>query len=190
MVETIAAPSNSTEFEHYQKVYPGSLECLCSQVSLEYRAIIPQLDVESFHPICDSAFTKPAWISFLRTYAEFMMAQSSLDYRQWIISFFSLLQKLCSIARDQVSQTLLTFLSSSMVISRFNSFHQIRTAIEHDHHSPSERAADSVQANCWLDSCKSTRQYVVQCSVVELAVLREERQSKCRGSVGPSTSVV
>ena len=118
VVETINPPSNTAEYEYFREIYSDTLACPCSRISFEYNTIIPKLQVESFHPICNSSFLTPRWFDFLLPDTYHAWIFSNQDYNQWMAPLFQLIATLCSVVQDQLNHNLLTFLSSSMVINR------------------------------------------------------------------------
>lgn len=123
-MEKINPPSNSIEYVHFRQIYPATLECPCSGISIQYSTIIPKLEVESFHPICESSFITPDWMTFLRGDVYNPSDSSNQDFNQWIAPVFELLITLCSLARNQLNYTLLAFSSSSMIVNRLISAEQ------------------------------------------------------------------
>ena len=173
VVQTMDAPSNSTEYEHFRQIYPGTLECVCSRSSFTYNTIIPKLEVESFHPICSSIFVTPEWFDFLLPPMYLPTNSLNQNYDQWIVPLFRLLATLCSTARHQVNQNLLTFLSSSTVVNRLTSADQfeehLNTALTHlQQQIPAQFAqmVDSIrvsqQGNALISVFSSNWQYLVQ----------------------------
>lgn len=143
VVETINPPSNSTEYDYFRQIYPPTLECRCSRISFEYSTIIPRLEVESFHPICDSFFVSSDWSDLLLPDLYSPWYLSNQDYNQWIVPVFQLVATFCSVAQDQVNHSLMAFSSSSLVIDRLISAkqfeQQLNTIVTHlQQHIPTE----------------------------------------------------
>ena len=173
VVQTMDAPSNSTEYEHFRQIYPSTLECTCSRSYLPYNTIIPKLEVESFHPICNSSFVAYQWFNFLLPSMYFPTSWMNENYDQWIVPLFRLLATLCSTARDQVNQSILTFLSSSTVVNRLISAEQFEgqlntTITQLQQQIPAQFAqmVDSIrlsqQGNALISVFSSNWQYVVR----------------------------
>ena len=135
VVETIQPPHNATKYEAFRQQYGDTLECACTRISFEYQSLVPVLHVESFHPLCDSSFVGGQWLYYLVPTQDLPPYIPDKDFRQWMAAFFRLLASLCSAARDQLSYSLLTFLSSSTLINRlippFQFEEQLNTTLRH-----------------------------------------------------------
>lgn len=42
------------DYEELLILYPDSLQCPCTRISISYSAFVTKLDVQSFHPVCTS----------------------------------------------------------------------------------------------------------------------------------------
>ena len=117
VVETINPPSDAAEYEQLRGMYGDTLECPCSRISLEYNIMIPKLKVESLHPICNSSFVTSKWYA---NYASFfdITSKRRQDFARVLVPLFRLISALCSLARDQISNNLVSFLSSTRVVNR------------------------------------------------------------------------
>ena len=135
IVETMQPPNNATEYEVFRQQYGDTLECACTRISFEYKSLVPLLQVESFHPICNSSFVDGRWFTYFFRVQDIPSYIPNGDFRQWMLAFFSLIDSLCSAARDQINDSLSTFLSSSVVINQLVSSvqfeQQLNTTLRH-----------------------------------------------------------
>ena len=172
VVETIDGPSNSAEYESLRQRYGDTLECLCTRISLEYNVTIPKLEIESFHPVCNSSFTDPSLYNLLGVFFN-LQRKRNQDFREVILPFFRLIDTLCYLARNQTSYSLSTFLSSTTVINRLISAEQFKqqlnnTVTQLQQQIPAEFAQTlesirlSQQGNALISVLSSNWQYLVE----------------------------
>jgi hypothetical protein len=97
-------------------LYPDTLQCPCTRISIPYNTFINQLAVASFHPVCKINFVTGNWLYYYSDYTLYFPNWISLaDFRYWNPSFFRVLAMFCALAQDNVADSLLTFGSSTFI---------------------------------------------------------------------------
>ena len=119
--ETSLVPSQST-YEHLQSLYPDTLQCPCSNISMSYSNFTIQINA-TFHPVCSSVFVSSGWLTYFNIYTgSNLWWIQSRDFRKFGNLFFKLIQSLCSLANltviDAIGQfQLRSFISSEAMPS-------------------------------------------------------------------------
>ena len=119
------------EFRSLKKLYPESLSCPCSDISVPYSNFLT-LDA-NYHPVCTSDLVSQAWIDYNTDDASFPFYHY-LEYRRNAAFQFQLLATLCKRARQTGDDALTVFFRTNFVGSevvpqdRFES--QINSLIE------------------------------------------------------------
>lgn len=110
-IEQIMKPSIST-YENLMNSYPNSLQCPCSNISIEYQSfltIIPRM-----HEICSSDFILNEWIDYISRNIDPLQVDSS-DFRRTATGQFQLLASLCNLSQEVVNESLSTLLTSNFI---------------------------------------------------------------------------
>ena len=128
--ETILKPSELAYLQ-LESLYPSSLRCQCSQMSIDYDVILSIQPI--FHPICSSDLVSSAWMELLREnyrpppfgYADLLSMSGGM---------FQLLATFCEIVNKTVYDSLDTFLRRQIVTAEVLSkdlfTSQLSTAID------------------------------------------------------------
>jgi len=128
--ETILKPTED-QFNNLQQMYPSSLSCPCTVISVPYNTII---EIEPFyHQVCSSDMISQSWIDYYNNFQLFIFT-SSFDFRANAAYQFQLLATFCEQAQQTVNDSLQLFLQnqfvSSQVISQQIFRSQINESIE------------------------------------------------------------
>jgi hypothetical protein len=114
--ETSLVPSQST-YEHLQSLYPDTLQCPCSNISMPYSTFTVHLNA-TFHPVCSSVFVSSQWLAYFNIYTgSYVWWIQQHDFRKWGILFFKLIQSLCSLAESAVTDAIEQFQLRSFISS-------------------------------------------------------------------------
>ena len=106
----ISSPTLS-QFDQLSNEYPLTLSCSCSQINIPYNTFLsftPQ-----YHQICASDFTSQTWISSL--FNQNKTNYYPLDFRLSSSSQFQIIELLCRIASQSISDALLEFGMQKMI---------------------------------------------------------------------------
>lgn len=100
------------QFSSLQQLYPQSLSCPCSQISIDYRSFI---NVQyTFHPICQSIFVTSQWIEYLIAASQGVVRYAE-DFR-WTSRFtFQGLRALCELSNKSIAANLDVFYADRYV---------------------------------------------------------------------------
>lgn len=109
---TINNPSQVT-FERLQSMYPSSLQCPCSSISIPYGHIISIEPI--YHQLCSSMFISNEWIILLDNF--FRSYYMQLDFRATGTSIFQLLRTFCQTVQTSVQDALDVFNQIGLLIS-------------------------------------------------------------------------
>jgi hypothetical protein len=115
-IKTIETPSQA-KFSHYYSLYPSSLQCPCSSISIPYDFF---LTIEPrYHQMCSSDIVSSAWLSLLNLnlYVE-RHIDDRYDYIQRAGSQFILLKKLCTETEQTITNSLEQFLNQTFISSQ------------------------------------------------------------------------
>ena len=139
LIKIIDGPENYTDYERLKSIHSRQVQCPCNQSSISYATVFEELAVDSFHPVCQNAFVNVLWFTYLSADHNLPNWISTNDFRQWSISYFRSIEKLCSIAKQSVNTTLTNFLSSSFIA------HQL--IAKDDFHMQMDRLVKHLKAN-------------------------------------------
>ncbi len=105
------------KFSHYYSLYPSSLQCACSNISIPYRVF---LTVEPYyHQMCSSDLVSLTWLEFLSySYLGAFYMPNPIQYANSAASQFLLLKKLCTVAKQTIDNSLEQFLSQTFITSQ------------------------------------------------------------------------
>ncbi|CAF4730611.1 unnamed protein product, partial [Rotaria sp. Silwood2] len=129
---TIWNPSLNT-YEALHNKYSTTLVCPCSQISVSYGAFFNI--TYTLHQICSSDLVSPAWLEYLLPYSQTYTVYDpgdffQRDFRSVGASCFQLLAPLCSIAKENIDEALLTLakgqFANDRVISKSSFIQQIQ----------------------------------------------------------------
>ena len=96
---TISVPYPSSEvFDLLQKTYPDTLRCPCSHISMPYSDFMSV--VPTFHSLCSSQFTSPAWYDRLSAIDAVVTEGGSVFQRAMGASYFRLLATFCALSNQ------------------------------------------------------------------------------------------
>jgi hypothetical protein len=115
-IKTIKDPTQA-KFSHYHSLYPSSLQCPCSSISIPYNVF---LTIEPrYHQMCSSDIVSSAWLSLLNLnlYVE-RHIDDRYDYIQRAGSQFILLKKLCTETEQTITNSLEQFLNQTFISSQ------------------------------------------------------------------------
>ena len=115
---SIDGPHHLNDYEKLQNIHSIQLNCPCTIVSIPYRSVVKTLQVQSFHPICESQFLSISWLEYLRTSMEMEFWMPAEDFRQWAADFFNAIRKLCLLAKQTIDHELSHFMSSTLITDR------------------------------------------------------------------------
>ncbi|CAF1297605.1 unnamed protein product [Adineta steineri] len=108
------------EYEKLLSVYSDDISCPCTYTSISYDEFITELQVNSFHEVCD--------INRLRTMLTKNVQADTLpprpnddEYSRWVNPFIESLEQLCSLAQDNVNKNIHVFLASTLFTNQLMS---------------------------------------------------------------------
>lgn len=149
----------------------SSLLCPCSQYSSAYKNIIHL--TPNYHQICSSHFVTSSWITVLGITKNNSNVLFGADFRGYYL-FFQLLQSLCILAKDTVSNAVLVFGNSQLVTAELLTrqvFHnQMNSSVEFFTRST---ANDFVRLIHLLSNVTQANQYVVGASNNFMVILTD-----------------
>jgi hypothetical protein len=115
-VKTIENPTPA-EFSHFHTLYPSSLQCGCSSISIPYNVF---LTIEPhYHQMCSSDLVSPDWLEYL-TLSLYGAHYSGdhMDYGRNAGSQFRLLKKLCTEAKQTITNSREQFLNQIFITTQ------------------------------------------------------------------------
>ena len=109
---TISSPS-SNDYKRLLDLYPNSVNCPCTHISIPYGEFMTELRVTSFHQVCSTSTLssiltvggKPPLLTF----------QPGDAFNAWRGTFLDGINGLCSIAQDYIGNSTQIFRSSPML---------------------------------------------------------------------------
>jgi hypothetical protein len=110
---TLISPS-AFQFEYLSDLYPSTLSCLCSQVTIPYKTFLsftPQ-----YHQVCSSEFISQSWISSL--FSINTTNYFPLDFRTSASSQFQVIALICNTVIESVSNAVQEFATQQLITSR------------------------------------------------------------------------
>ena len=109
------------DYEHLLDLYPDSVQCPCTRISIPYDAFVTQLQVTSFHQACTTNVVNSVFNGG-EFYVDGSPPPPPDDLILWKGPFIDGLQTLCQLAENSVANSIEVFRASSMlayqVISR------------------------------------------------------------------------
>ncbi|CAF4032239.1 unnamed protein product [Adineta steineri] len=110
---TVYQPSLN-KYEQLYKQYSRTLVCPCTRLSVSYSSIIDI--VPHYHQVCSSDFIKDdAWLLYFTGHFPFL---NNFDFRFMGMGWFSLLQTLCRMSNETVTNELLVFNDMQFISSQ------------------------------------------------------------------------
>lgn len=120
--------SSQSQYENLQTKYPNTLNCPCSQISIEYQQFV-QI-TSSYHQVCSSNFVGQEWINYIYNNYDYSInfdyydifdyydssAMKEKNFYAIVAAQFLVLSSLCQLAQETVNASLTQFSAA-----RFNS---------------------------------------------------------------------
>ncbi|UJR07361.1 hypothetical protein I4U23_011647 [Adineta vaga] len=123
----VQKPSLST-YEDLAKRFPSSLQCPCSDVSMEYESF---LTIEPrFHQVCSSDFVSDRWIVYLYGEGDLIERFSPTDFRYSASAQFQLLASLCRFSQGAINDTLMQLVTSDFMNANLLSVQSLNERIQ------------------------------------------------------------
>ncbi|CAF1251631.1 unnamed protein product [Adineta steineri] len=124
---TVNSPS-VTRFTELYTQYPFTLDCPCSQTSLEYNQFIFNITPQ-YHEICSSAFISSRWIElqFIESPVRVFFTN---DIRYQSRIHFQLLSTLCRIAQQTVNDSLQSFYRTKFITNKVITLSSFKTQVD------------------------------------------------------------
>ncbi|CAF1492193.1 unnamed protein product [Adineta steineri] len=109
------------EYEELLSRYPNDISCPCTYTSIPYHNFITELQVDSFHEACDiNRSIRIIIFADLATDAGGSRSYSD-EYSLWGKSFIASLEQLCSLAQDNVNNSIDAFIASTLFTNQLMS---------------------------------------------------------------------
>ncbi|UJR22279.1 hypothetical protein I4U23_025339 [Adineta vaga] len=113
--EQVAKPSFQI-YEHLHLLYPATLQCSCSKISIKYQSFM-NLTIIRQHQLCSSDFVSDQWITTLLL-PNILSTYSPFEFRKVAIGHFQLLSLLCQLTQQHLSDAISDLVTKNFVESQ------------------------------------------------------------------------
>ena len=103
-------------YQDLTRHFSDSLQCPCAKISIQYQWFLTM--VPHFHEVCSSDFVSNDWLTHLYDEGSSTYQYVPMDFRYSATNQFKLLNSLCQLSRETVTDSLLQLATSAFVNSQ------------------------------------------------------------------------